>query len=430
MSSLPLSYQRLIEQDQRLTTDSRSILNEAVFFALKGPNFNGNQFALQALEQGAAFAVVDEKVGDDPRLIFVQDVLLELQSIARLHRSMMKSKVIAITGSNGKTTTKELAYSIFSKSQNVIATRGNLNNHIGVPLTLLQIRNDTDFALVEMGANKPGDIQELCSIAEPDAGLITSIGKAHLEGFGSPEGVLKTKMEMFQYLDKHRGTCFYNLNDEQLFQLFHQEARHIAFGDSGRSSAYSGEALHFYPDIELYFNCPAGRFKVHSKLFGKYNYHNILSACTLASYYEIPAEQIQAGIESYVPDNMRSQIIQLNGATVVLDAYNANPSSMREAIVAYSDMAYEEKWILLGEMAELGSYADKEHDDLVNYVKGLDFAQKIFMGTRFGKYAKDPSLKIFTDLGTCKSWLQEHWPENAAILIKGSRSSALEKLIR
>ncbi len=429
MTSLPLSYKRFLEQGQKICTDSRKIIEDSLFVALKGPNFNGNQYAIQALEQGAAYAIVDEHIGNDPRIIYVENCLVELQNMARLHRRLLKPKIIAITGSNGKTTTKELSYAIFSKALNVIATKGNLNNHIGVPLTLLQITRDTDLALVEMGANKPGDIQELCLIAEPDAGLITSIGKAHLEGFGSPEGVVQTKMELFRFLDQNEGICFYNVNDPRLHALYNKEQHHVAYGDDSANLDYYGEPVRYYPDIELYFNTPEKRLIVHSSLFGKYNYNNILGACTLASYFGIDPVTIQAGIESYVPENMRSQILDIKGATVLLDAYNANPSSMKEALDAFQEMPYSEKWVLLGEMAELGNYAEKEHDELVNEVKSKAFKEKIFIGRYYQKFENDRDVKVFSNCEECHSWLKEHWPNHAALLIKGSRSAALERLI-
>lgn len=422
----PESYTRYLQQDRKIFTDSRNVISGGIFLALKGPHFNGNQFAISTLDQGAAYAIVDEDLPFHPGLIRVGNCLQELQSMAKLNRKLSKARIIAITGSNGKTTTKELCFSVFSRAFETLATIGNLNNHIGVPLTLLRITEHTELAIVEMGANRPADIDELCKIANPDVGLITSIGKAHLEGFGSYEAILKTKSELFQYLDSRNGTSFYNLNDDAIRNIYTKENQHISFGDEQWQAMIKGQLIQELPEIVMEFQ---GK-QIHSKLMGRYNYFNILSACALASWFGIESNKIKEGIEAYIPSNMRSEWILINGCKVLLDAYNANPSSMHSSLETFSNMNLSTKWVVLGEMAELGDYSEEEHRQLIHFACSKNFDKVIFVGAAYQNVQENEQLKYFVTKEDCKQWLQEHWPESGSILIKGSRSSQLEKLIR
>lgn len=421
-------FKRYLEQDRKVFTDSRNPVEGGIFFALKGGNFNGNLFAKQALKMGAAYAVVDESIEDDPRIIHVDNVLQSLQALATKNRRHCGTKVIAITGTNGKTTTKELCFQVFSQVYKTLATQGNLNNHIGVPLTLLRLTEEIDFAIVEMGANHPGDIMELCKIAEPDAGLITSIGKAHLEGFGSLEGVIKTKFELFDYLDQNGRLSFYQFGDSHIKDKFTQDINHVSFGDSMESNdaMIQTELMQELPEITLKFS----GMTMHSVLFGRYNYNNLTSACALASWFEVPADSIRKGFEIYIPSNMRSQWVQYRSSKVLLDAYNANPSSMQLALEAFARMDAKPKWVIIGEMAELGNVAEAEHQALVHQVQDLGFDQAVFIGAFYKDAAVALDLEHFDNLEDAQSWLKTHWPNNAAVFIKGSRASHLEKLIR
>lgn len=425
----PLSYKTYLDQGRRIFTDTRQILPDGVFVALHGNQFDGNEFALEALEKGAAFAIVDKMVKSDPRLILVKDTLSELQAMANLNRKINKAQIIAITGSNGKTTTKELTLSIFKLAYNCIATQGNLNNHIGVPLSLLRIDEKTEIAIIEMGANKPGDIHELCIIADPDIGLITSIGKAHLEGFGSPEGVLRTKFELFDFIIQKKGVCVFNMISEQIRSLFDIDIKSIRFGNNGQDVDYHGVLLNSYPSIKMTFGNKTDEIELQSGLFGEYNYQNILAAATLASMCGISLHQIQKGVADYIPGNMRSQIIHKDSNTIIMDAYNANPSSMNQVIEIFDKMDFKSKWIILGEMAEMGSYCESEHQALLNLVQTKQFDKKIFVGKNYKDSNNESGLLFFDDVMKCRSWLNDNWPTQTAILIKGSRSSRLEQLI-
>lgn len=427
---IPVSYNAYIQQDRKVFTDSRNPLDAGVFFALKGPNFNGNSFVPEVLAKGAAYAVVDEVMEEDERIIKVDNVLAELQKLATFNRVINKATVIAITGSNGKTTTKELCHSIFSQQHQIIATTGNLNNHIGVPLTLLRIKEDTEFAIIEMGANHVGEIKQLCEIALPDAGLITSIGKAHLEGFGSVENILQAKRELFDDLDRRSKKSFYNLNDQKLASTFRKDANHISYGDAAGDSDFRGELSQAFPHIKFLFSGAGYKFEGVSHLYGEYNYHNILSACTLAAYFGLSEEAIFKGVSGYIPANMRSEQIQYRNSIVILDAYNANPSSMKAAVNSFDHMDAGIKWIVLGEMAELGDYAEQEHDELLKLTYSKSFDRIVLVGDRFLKYKLNPNTIVFRDVNSCKQWLNDHFPERSLVLIKGSRSSGLEKLIR
>ncbi len=425
----PQSYQRFLEQDAKVFTDTRKPLKDGIFIALSGPNFNGNKYALEALDQGASFAIVDQKTIDDPRLILVENTLKELQRMASIHRKRSKAKIIAITGSNGKTTTKELSFSIFSLAFKTLATEGNLNNHIGVPLTLLKIKEDTEFLILEMGANHPGNISELCNIAEPNSGLITNIGKAHLEGFGSFEGVRKTKLELFDFLKLNGGIRFCNMYSDVLKEYAAHEPNVIGYGSQSEDLDFTAKLIHSFPEIAMEFYNKLMPIEIHSKLFGEYNFQNIVAACTLACFYKVPERFIQEGIAAYIPNNMRSQILKIYSNTIILDAYNANPSSMKQAIQAFNQMDFKNKWTILGEMAELGIYAEEEHNLLVNHLSKLDIQRCIFIGSQYHLDEIDSKNLHFANAESCRAWLEKNWPSDTGILIKGSRAAGLERLL-
>ncbi|MDO4782040.1 MAG: UDP-N-acetylmuramoyl-tripeptide--D-alanyl-D-alanine ligase [Capnocytophaga felis] len=431
-------------------TDSRNITDNCIYFALKGNSFDGNLFAEEALEKGALFAVVDNpNIELSEKMILVEDVLTTLQKLANYHRRKLKTLIIGITGSNGKTTTKELIKSVLSEAFNVVATQGNLNNHIGVPLTLLSITPETEIAIVEMGANHPKEIAFLCSIAEPDYGYITSIGKAHLDGFGSFEGVVKTKGELYDYLKKNNKTIIFNNNDELQRQLLRDYQNVYSFGNqkgtnvfveclatnpvevcfketSVREELKTSEVVTEIPEIEGFYD---EKIQLKSHLVGKYNFSNIAAAIAFAKYFKISSEAIKRGIEKYIPTNNRSQILHQGTNTILLDAYNANPSSMSEAISNVVDLeGFEKKVLVLGDMFELGDYATQEHQNIVNLVEENQWEKVFFIGENFYKTeSKHLKFKTFEDFQKVFS-LKDF--SDSFILIKGSRGMALERILK
>jgi len=423
---LPISYRKFLECGKQLFTDTRAVIPGGLFLALRGPNFNGNHFALQALDQGAAFAVVDEDLAADPRILRVGDSLRELQNMGRIHRQRSRAFVLAITGTNGKTTTKELCKAALERTFRTTATTGNLNNHIGVPLTLLNLRDDDEVAIVEMGANRPGDIAELCGIATPDAGLITNIGKAHLEGFGTQEAIRRTKMELFDFLDEQKRICFYNLNDPYLREVYRVAHWRISFGDSDKAPMYSGKILEAHPSLRMNIN----GVEVNSRLFGRHNGQNLLAACAVALHLGVTPDVLMEAMLHFQPADMRSEKLSWRGSTVYLDAYNANPSSMQSALEAFASEPAKEKWIVLGEMAELGAATTAEHSALIEFARTCGFDRVLLVGAHYGGMAPFDQAHHFLTVEECRSWLVQHWPKDAAILIKGSRAAKLERLIR
>ena len=343
-------YNLLIENEFRFTTDSRAITPGCIFFALKGDNFNGNTFAIQALEKGAAYAVVDENIGTDDRLIFVPDVLIYMQEVANFHRKCYDIPVLGICGSNGKTTTKNLIYAVLARNYKTHCTQGNFNNHIGVPITLLQMPQDAEIAVIELGTNNPGEIAALCAIAEPNFGLITNIGKEHLEGFGTLEAVAKEESEIYHYLLTHQGTAFINQDDEWLTRMSRGIEKKILF------SKDLCTITSLVPSISFTYKNVA----FTSPLMGDYNLDNILTAVAIGEYFNIELTEIKEGIAAYQPDNNRSQLIEKGSNTILLDAYNANPSSMQVAIRNFAKMPQLQKVLILGDMFEMGPTADQE----------------------------------------------------------------------
>ena len=410
-----------------IATDSRNIAHGSLFFALKGDQFDGNLFALDAIRNGAAFSVTDNPdIQQHEQILLVTDVLDTLQELALLHRKNIRAKIIAITGSNGKTTTKELIGKVLGSFYNTLVTKGNLNNHIGVPLTLLSIREDIDFAVVEMGANHPGEIDALCRIARPDYGLITNIGKAHLEGFGSFEGVIRTKSELYNYLKENSGLVFYN-SDNELLSNLSIEIKRKSYG-MNQDAERRGEILSNDPFLSLKWEEAPQSGIVDSALYGEYNFENIMAAICIGLYFGVRADQIKNAIASYIPENNRSQIIQTEKNVIISDAYNANPSSMKAALINFSKMKSPAKMLILGDMMELGDYSLEEHVKIVNYIRELGFEKVLLIGDWFYKAAENGKEICFNSTNAAEAWLSRQLIANRTILLKGSRKMQLETL--
>jgi len=423
----------LFLQHPVVCTDTRNIIPNSIFFALKGANFNANEFAEQALNAGCSAVVIDEeKYKKDDRYFLVDDVLKTLQELANYHRKQFNIPVIAITGTNGKTTSKELVNAVLSQQFKVLATKGNLNNHIGVPLTLLGITKEHEMAIIEMGANHQGEIAELCSIAEPDYGMITNIGKAHLEGFGGYEGVIKTKNELYQYIKKTEGKLFVNTDNPLLDQLSSGIER-IAFGTS-EGADFIGKLVESDPFVKLQYKTKTDRLSIDKKpivqthLVGNYNFENILAAACIGNYFKLTEDKIKAGIESYVPSNNRSQVIRTKHNVLLLDAYNANPSSMNAAIENFAQMKQADKMVILGDMLELGVDSKKEHDAIVALLKQKGLSNAILIGPFFKEAGKLINALTFNNSDECIDYLNQKNIQNSTILIKGSRGIKLEKV--
>lgn len=415
-------------------TDTRDIQPGAIFFALKGANFNGNQFAEQALQAGCSLVVIDEaKFKKDDHYFLVEDVLTTLQQLANHHRKQLKIPVIAITGTNGKTTSKELLNAVLSEKYKVLATKGNLNNHIGVPLTLLNISNDHEIAIIEMGANHQGEIAMLCTIAEPDYGMITNIGKAHLEGFGGPEGVIKAKNELYQFIKQKSGKLFVNGDNELLKKLSEGIVR-ITFGTSDDED-FIGAFVESNPFVKLKCKTKTDAEPLNKKpiistqLVGKYNFENILAAACIGNYFKVSEQQIKTGLEKYVPSNNRSQVMQTKNNLLLLDAYNANPSSMNAAIENFAQMDQSNKMVILGDMLELGDDSAKEHTAIVNLLKQKNITNVLLVGNYFMEAGKTLNAQTFVNSDQVLDHLKQHPVKNTTILIKGSRGIKLEKVV-
>lgn len=419
---------QLFKQNPFVSTDTRKIIPNSIFFALKGENFNGNQFALGALASGASYAVIDEvpEIPND-RLIQVEDSLKCLQELAAFHRKELNIPVIAITGTNGKTTTKELTAAVLSKKYRVNFTQGNLNNHIGVPLTLLKMDSSTELAVIEMGANHPGEIDVLCQIASPDYGLITNVGKAHLEGFGSFEGVVQTKTEMFRFLKSKGGKCFVNADDKILSERA-SEIESIKYGQSD-SANFQGELMETEYFVVAKVLFPKGWLYLKSKLIGKYNFSNILAAACIGNYFQVDPLLIQQAIENYTPSNNRSQLIETETNKIIMDAYNANPTSMMASLQNFTSIKHEQKVLILGDMLELGKESEIEHQKIVDYISANEFEQVILVGKNFSKTNNGIKEKKFDNAELLSDYLIKQPLRNKLILIKGSRGISLEKIL-
>ena len=409
-----------------VSTDTRNISQNAFFFALKGPNFNANTFAAQALESGARYAVIDEVVQPiNDSFILVENVLKTLQDLARFHRDYLGLPIVALTGSNGKTTTKELINAALQQRFKTIATIGNLNNHIGVPLTLLSMNADTEVGVVEMGANHANEIALLCSIAKPNVGYITNFGKAHLEGFGSEQGVVVAKSELYDYLKANKGLIIMNSDDAK------QEKQVGRYSNTFSFSEYKQASINIsLLDSQPFLNVSLVDIVIKTHLVGVYNFHNIAAALAVGSFFNLTPQQLKSGIEAYVPANNRSQIIQQNSNQILLDAYNANPSSMEVALENFKGTQNSNKLAILGDMFELGANSAKEHLEIVNQAiltKGCVF---YFIGSHFFEQKIAHSTFLFFEtFKELQSHLEEITISNTSILIKGSRGMALERVL-
>lgn len=404
-----------------LSTDSRNIVPNSLFFALKGDRFDANTFASSALEQGCAMAVVDDpNVAVDERYLIVENVLLSLQNLAAFHRKKMKIPIIGITGTNGKTTTKELIRSVLSTQFKTHATQGNLNNHIGVPLTLLSTPKNTELLIVEMGANHPGEIADLCKIAQPDLGLITNIGKAHLEGFESFENIVETKTALYLSVKNNNGTVWVNRQIPELM-LHSKNQKRIIYGIEDAHSLENSDLPNDFVSF-TYKSQP-----IHTQLFGEYNLNNILAACSVGEYFGISIPNIKKGLENYTPTNNRSQLLKTAKNTLILDAYNANPTSMEAALRSFAKIRAPKKFFVLGDMLELGSNSPAEHLQIIELLQKLNLTQGCFVGKIFHSVCKNELT--FEHIDQARYFLYKQSFTNYTFLIKGSRGIHLETLI-
>ncbi|PZR19787.1 MAG: UDP-N-acetylmuramoyl-tripeptide--D-alanyl-D-alanine ligase [Flavobacterium psychrophilum] len=415
-------------QCSSIATDTRKIAPDSLFFALKGDNFDANTFAEEALQKGAKYVVIDNpvyKTGDN--MLLVSDSLTALQDLARHHRRELGLPVIGLTGSNGKTTTKELINAVLSKKYNTTATIGNLNNHIGVPLTLLSFTHDTEIGIVEMGANHQKEIAFLCSIAEPNFGYITNFGKAHLEGFGGYEGVIKGKSELYDYLKQNIKTAFVNL-DDPIQQEKTKEMSHYTFAVNNYNCDVRIEAVSANPMVTIKYN----GFDIKSHLIGIYNATNISAAITIGHHFKVSDQKIKEAIEGYIPSNNRSQLLEKNSNKIILDAYNANPSSMQAAITNFLQLDTEDSYkiAVLGDMFELGKESYQEHSKIVQSLVNEEGIEVYFVGKDFyHNQVTLPHLHFYDSFDSFKESFSNLKPQNKTILIKGSRGMALERTL-
>ncbi|NNF02319.1 MAG: UDP-N-acetylmuramoyl-tripeptide--D-alanyl-D-alanine ligase [Bacteroidia bacterium] len=416
---------KAFSKNNRVCTDSRKLQAGDIFFALKGPNFDGNKFAIKAIEQGAILSVADDQsLKGENDIIIVEDALRTLQTLALFHRKKLGTKIIAITGSNGKTTTKELLAGVLSKKFNTYATKGNLNNHIGVPLSLLELNSDNELAVIEMGANHAGEIASYCEFTDPDLGLITNIAAAHLEGFGDINGVLKAKSELFEYLNKRERTFFLNSDDERLKDKWATNKNICSFGTSNTNDSTATLVVDgVFVGIEWTFD--KKNYKAISNLTGMYNFSNLLASLCVAKYFEIDDEAIADAFEEYKPSNMRSQVTMTKHNTVVMDAYNANPSSMKVALENMQRSFAQNIVLILGDMNELGILSDKFHNEILEAALAID-PQKIFLvGKRF-KTAQNEKVLTMDNVDQLIEHIKQNKISGSNILVKGSRTVGLE----
>lgn len=414
-----------------VTTDSRNCPQGSIFIALKGDSFNGNAFAAQALKDGCTYAIVDEVEYTDPtnnHILLVDNCLKMLQQLANYHRKQMGTKIIGITGTNGKTTTKELIASVLTQTHNVLYTQGNLNNHIGVPLTLLRLRTDHNLAVIEMGANHPGEIKELAMIAEPDYGIITNVGKAHLEGFGSFEGVIRTKGELYEYLRQKGDSVVFIQNENPYLNKIAQGLNLIKYG-SEETLYVNGKVSSCSPYLKLEWKAgrEEGIHEVQTQLIGAYNFDNVLAAVAIGRFFGVEPSKIDAALANYTPQNNRSQLKETENNKLIIDAYNANPTSMMAALGNFKQLEATHKVAILGDMRELGETSVEEHQKIVDFIDTCSFEKVILIGEEFAKtkhsykgYAK--AIDVIDDLNKEK-------PKDCYILIKGSNGMKLGQLV-
>ena len=408
-------------------TDTRQLKKDDLFFALKGPNFNGNLFAQQALNAGAAYAITDEPAGfESEKIIVVDDVLTTLQQLAKLHRQQFSIPFFAITGSNGKTTTKELVHEVLSSVYKTYTTEGNLNNHIGIPITLLKVKKDAEIAVIEMGANHQKEIESYCSYTLPTHGLISNCGKAHLEGFGGTDGVRKGKGELFDYLRATDGTAFIMQDYEYLQEMSRGIKKIVTYGTTEEAAIQGAvESSTGYLSVKIFKGIAP--CTIHTQLVGEYNLPNVLAAVAAGRYFNVPDEKIKQALENYVPSNSRSQLIEKGGNKIILDAYNANPTSMKAAIENFAKMEGSNKVLLLGGMMELGDASMEEHQSIINVISNYSWKNVVLVGGDYNKISH-PYINL-ENSEQAKEWFVKKQFEQAQILIKGSRSMKMERVL-
>ncbi|HNQ12164.1 MAG TPA: UDP-N-acetylmuramoyl-tripeptide--D-alanyl-D-alanine ligase [Bacteroidia bacterium] len=414
-----------------ISTDTRTLKKGDIFFALKGENFDGNQYAEKAIELGASLAVVDDtaKIESSSNVYVCNSALNTMQDLAKHHRRSLTIPIIALTGSNGKTTTKELIGAVLKTKYNCLITEGNLNNHIGVPLTLLKLNQQHQIAVIEMGANHVGEIDVLCRIAEPDYGIITNIGKAHLEGFGSVDGIQKGKGELFDFVKGVGGTLFIYSDDKRIRNIADEYSKRIQYGMEPENDI-SGNACDSNQYLKVCYQ-HSGKLQqsIQTKLTGTYNTPNVLCAIAVGSYFDISSDNINSAIENYIPSNQRSQIIETESNLIVLDAYNANPSSMQVAIENLTLNFKKPTAVILGDMFELGETSKDEHQKIVDQIKSSNISNVILVGPHFYNTSYEDNFKVFEEITQVKDYLQNNPVKGYSILIKGSRGMKMESLL-
>jgi len=424
MKNISDLYSKFLESSG-ICTDTRKLKKNSIYFALKGENFDGNEYADQALERGALLAVVDDKNQKDDSKVIVEDVLLTLQELANFHRKQIDIPILAITGSNGKTTTKKLVLEVLSKEFKVKATLGNLNSHIGVPLTLLSFTAELDLGIVEMGANHQKEIESLCNIAEPNYGYITNFGKAHLEGFGGIEGVIKGKSELYDYLIENDGLIFFNRDDEIQVEKAIQH-KNYSIGEKSLSDCQV-VLMETQPFVTVEYS----NLIIETKLVGSYNFKNVSASIGIGRYFGVDKENIKQAIENFVPEEMRSQIIEKNGKHILLDAYNANPTSMKAVLESFKQMKGDHKTVILGDMFEIGEDSVKEHFHILDTCQYLGFENILVCGERFHKVSSEFENVIgFKTTSDLQKYIEEDISRiSSPILVKGSRGMKLESIM-
>jgi UDP-N-acetylmuramoyl-tripeptide--D-alanyl-D-alanine ligase len=429
------SLYSLFIQNPDITTDSRNIRPGSVYVALRGEHFDGNTFAAQALEKGARIAIVDHAdYYIDNRTVVVEDCLVTLQQLASFHRRKLGVPIIGITGTNGKTTTKELIKAVLSKRYRVLATQGNLNNHIGVPLTLLAMTPDTEIGVVEMGANHPLEIKQLCEIAEPDFGLITNIGKAHLEGFGGFQGVIRTKKELYDFIALSGGTVFFNADNQLLDNILKEMSlKTISYGIH-TGTFCRGKVIGADPFLDVEIENVSGKIgldtvRISTNLVGVYNFENVLAAASIGLFFDVSLEEAGKAIHDYKPSNNRSQLSQTAKNRLLLDCYNANPSSTEAAITNFAGLPGANKLIILGDMLELGDESEKEHLKILNQLVSFSGIKVILVGPVYKKLSGSFGFQSFYTDEELNGWIEQHPVEGHFILLKGSRGIHLERVV-
>ena len=416
----------LFNQNNSVSIDTRSLKPKDIFFAIKGPNFDGNNFVLDAIKKGASYVISDNSTisKKSDKIIYVDNAIKALQKLANYHRRKLNTKIIAITGSNGKTTSKELILNVLKSKYKTTATKGNLNNHLGVPLSLLEINENTDFGIIEMGANHVNEISQLCKIAEPNFGYITNFGNAHLEGFGSIEGVIKGKSELYNYLINNKSLIFNNSENIKQTSLINNYKNTYSFGINSESNCIINKS-----DSENSLNVSYQNKIIKSTIYGDYNFENICIAIAIGEYFEVDFKNIKQGIESYLPDNNRSQISVKNNNTIILDAYNANPTSMSLALESFKKTNYKNKMIIVGDMFELGKDSNHYHQEIINRLEKINDCIIYIVGEYFYKTKHSDRIESFSTTKELINNLSKINISNYSILIKGSRGMQLEKII-